>query len=168
MKPKYIKYFMDVAKLTANLSHAKRLKVGTVIVKDNRIISCGYNGLPAGWEPNICENVTFLSDSEYFDTPREEQKRFVPIAGTFFWKGMKTYDEVVHSEANAISRLASSTESGVGATIFCTHSPCINCSKIIYGAGIVTVYYDQEYRCDNGIQFLEKCGVEVIKYKSLD
>jgi len=163
MKPKFIKYFMDVAKLTANLSHAERLKVGTVIVKNDRIISCGYNGLPAGWEPNTCENTTFLSDSEYFSTPKEEQKRFAPIDGTFFWKGMKTYDEVIHSESNAISRLAQSSESGVGATIFCTHSPCIQCSKIIYGSGITTVYYEQEYRCNDGIEFLKKCGIGVIK-----
>lgn len=155
---------MAVAELTANLSYAQRLKVGSVIVKDNRIISCGYNGLPAGWEPNTCEKITYLSDSEYFNTPLEEQKRFVPIDGTFFWKGMKTYDELIHSEANSISRLASSTESGIGAVMFCTHSPCIQCSKIIYGAGITTIYYKHEYRSTDGIAFLQKCGVKVIKY----
>ena len=164
MKKKFIDYFMSVAELTANLSHAKKLKVGSVIVKDDRIISCGYNGLPVGWEPNTCEKVSFVSDSEYFDSSNEEQQKYVPVDGTFFWKSMKTYDEVIHSEANAISRLASSTETGIDSVMFCTHSPCIQCSKIIYGAGIKTVYYKHDYRSSDGIAFLEKCNVEVIKY----
>jgi len=164
MKQKFIDYFMSVAELTANLSHAKKLKVGSVIVKDDRIISCGYNGLPAGWNSNICEKVSFLSDAEYFNSTTEEKQKYTPIDGIYFWKGLKTYDEVIHSEANSISRLASSTESGVGAIMFCTHSPCIQCSKIIYSAGIKTVYYKHEYRSTEGIKFLKMCGVEIIKY----
>lgn len=165
MKNKFIKYFMDVADRTAQLSYAKRMQVGTVIVKNSRIISCGYNGLPSGWEPNDCEKEIILSDSEYFDLSKEEQKRFQPINDTFFWRGLKTYDEVIHSEANAISQLASSTESGVGAILFCTHAPCLQCSKIIYSSGIKTVYYKNDYRLNDGIQFLQKCGIEVFKFK---
>lgn len=169
---------MDVAERTSLLSHAKRLKVGTVIVKDDRIISCGYNGLPVGWEPNDCEYEITISDAKYQELSIEDKLRFynVPakplyeIEGTSWfefdvWKGLKTYEEVIHSEANAISRLASSTESGIDAILFCTHSPCLQCSKIIYGAGIKTVYYKTEYRSSDGINFLKKCGVEVIKYK---
>lgn len=165
IKSKYIHYFMDVAHRTSQLSYAKRLQVGTVIVKDDRIISCGYNGLPAGWESNGCEREIFLSDSEYFDLLPSERNRYVPVNDSFFWRGLKTYDEVIHSEANAISRLARSTESGIDAILFCTHSPCVQCSKIIYSAGIKTVYYKTEYRSSDGIQFLKKCGVNVIKYE---
>ena len=168
---------MDVAERTAQLSYAERLKVGTVIVKNNRIISCGYNGLPAGWEPNDCEYEITISDAKYQGLPQEDKLRFhnVPVKplyemeGTSWfefdtWKGLKTYDEVVHSEANAISQLASSTESGIGAILVCTHSPCLQCSKIIYSSGIKAVYYKHEYRSNAGIQFLKKCGVEVIHY----
>jgi dCMP deaminase len=165
MKTKFLNYFMDVAERTAQLSYAERLKVGTVIVKNNRIISCGYNGLPSGWEPNTCEHKIFLTDSEYFDLSLEDQNRYEPIPDSFFWRGLKTYDEVIHSEANAISQLASSTESGIGAILICTHSPCLQCSKIIYSSGIKAVYYKNEYRSNDGIQFLTKCGVDVIKYE---
>ena len=163
MKQKYIDYFLKVAHETAKLSYAKRLKVGTVIVKDNRIISCGYNGLPAGWEPNNCEYDLIIEDETYQKLSDEEQSRFYFIQQDIRWKGLKTYDEVIHSEANAISRLAKSSESGVGSILFCTHSPCLQCSKIIYGAGISIVYYKHDYRMDDGIKFLQRCGIEVIK-----
>ena len=166
---------MDVAERTAKLSYAERLKVGTVIVKNNRIISCGYNGLPAGWEPNDCEYEITLSNEKYLELSDKEKIRFSPkqqitnnngyYNNTVVWRGFKTFDEVVHSEANAIGQLASSTESGIGATLICTHSPCLQCSKIIYSSGIRAVYYKNEYRSDDGIQFLKKCGVEVIKYE---
>ena len=81
------------------------------------------------------------------------------------WTGLKTFDEVIHSEANAISQLASSTESGIGAFLFCTHAACLQCSKIIYSSGIKTVYYKHDYRLNDGIQFLQKCGIEVFKYE---
>lgn len=170
---------MDVAERTAQLSYAERLKVGTVIVKNNRIISCGYNGLPAGWEPNDCERKLVLTYEQYNSLPDNEKSRYNKVAKDgaftkegpytdfkeyFSWEGLKTYDEVIHSEANALSQLASSTESGIGAVLFCTHSPCLQCSKIIYSSGIKTVYYKNEYRCNDGILFLEKCGVEVIKF----
>ena len=180
IKSKYVKYFMDVAERTAELSYATRLKVGTVIVKNNRIISCGYNGLPAGWEPNDCERLIVLNYNEYNSLPDSEKSRYTKITKEgaftkqgpytdfreyFEWHGLKTYDEVVHSEANAIGQLASSTESGIGSVLICTHSPCLQCSKIIYSSGIKAVYYKNEYRCNDGILFLQKCGVEVIKYE---
>lgn len=175
MKDKFLNYFMDVAERTAQLSYAERLKVGTVIVKNNRIISCGYNGLPAGWEPNTCEYPVTITDDQYQGLSPEERARFSLVEKivncgngvfnkTIVWSGLKTYDETIHSEANAISQLASSTESGIGAILICTHSPCLQCSKIIYSSGIKAVYYKNEYRSNDGIQFLTKCGVEVIKY----
>jgi dCMP deaminase len=137
MKTKYIRAYMDVAKRFAELSSAKRLHVGAIIVKDDRIISIGYNGMPPGWS-NICEDVT------------EE--------GT-----LKTKPEVIHAEANAIAKLAKSTESGKDATMFLTHAPCIDCAKQIFTAGIQMVYYEKDYRSNDGLKFLSDCGVEVIK-----
>jgi dCMP deaminase len=163
MKDKFVKYFMDVAERTAQLSYATRLQVGTVIVKNNRIISCGYNGMPAGWTPNDCEYPVSIDSVEFSKLPIDEQARFTYNSNKNAWEGLKTYDELIHSEANAISQLARSTESGIGATIICTHSPCLQCAKIIYSSGIKTLYYKNEYRSAAGIRFLEKCGVKIHK-----
>lgn len=141
MKQKWIDAFMDTAERFARLSSAKRLQVGAVVVKDNRIISIGYNGMPAGWD-NTCENVVQHSDDTI---------------------SLVTKDEVIHAEANAISKLAKSGDSGNGADIFCTHAPCIHCAKIIYGAGISKLYYRESYRDTDGIDFLIKCNIEVEK-----
>jgi len=132
---------MDTAERFSQLSSAVRLKVGAVVVKDNRIISIGYNGTPAGWD-NCCEEVVQLSD----DTVTT-----------------KTKDEVIHAEANAVAKLARDGESGSGADLFCTHAPCVQCAKIIYGAGISSVYYRESYRNNDGIDFLQKCKINVKK-----
>lgn len=132
MKQKWIDAYMDTAERFAQLSSAVRLQVGAVVVKDHRIISIGYNGMPAGWS-NVCEDENF-----------------------------KTKDEVIHAEANAILKLAKSTDGGDGADLFCTHAPCIDCAKLIYGAGIKNVYYRDHYRNDDGLKFLEKCGINVM------
>ena len=163
MKEKFVKYFMDVAERTAQLSYATRLQVGTVIVKNNRIISCGYNGMPAGWMPNDCEYPVYIDECEFSNLTPSEKNRYNYDSESKCYKGLKTYDELIHSEANAISQLARSTESGIGATIICTHSPCLQCAKIIYSSGIETVYYKNEYRSDDGIVFLKKCGVKIYK-----
>ena len=141
MKQKWIDAFMDTAERFAQLSSAKRLKVGAVVVKENRIISIGYNGTPAGWT-NDCEEYVTLSDETVVN---------------------RTKDEVIHAEANAIAKLARDGESGRGADLFCTHAPCVQCAKMIYGAGINTVYYRNSYRDTDGIDFLTKCNIEVIK-----
>ncbi len=130
---KWIAAYMDTAERFAQLSSAVRLKVGAVVVKDHRIISIGYNGMPAGWT-NVCEDENF-----------------------------KTKDEVIHAEANAILKLAKSHDGGDGASLFCTHAPCVQCAKLIYGAGINSVYYRNQYRNDDGIKFLEKCEVKVMQ-----
>ena len=141
MKQKWIDAFMDTAERFAQLSSAKRLQVGAVVVKDNRIISIGYNGMPAGWT-NECEEVIQLSD----DTVE-----------------LKTKDEVIHAEANAILKLARDGESGNGSSLFCTHAPCIHCAKLIHGAGISKVYYRESYRDKIGLEFLENCKINVEK-----
>lgn len=130
MKPKLIHAYMDVAKRFAQCSTAQRLQVGAVVVKDDRIISIGYNGMPSGWD-NVCEEHG------------------------------KTKPEVLHAEANAITKLAKSTESGDGATLFCTHSPCIDCAKLIAQSGITEVYYDEHYRSEEGLKFLTKSGIRI-------
>lgn len=131
---------MDTAERFAQLSTAKRLNVGSVVVKDSRIISIGYNGTPSGWD-NTCEEVV------------EQHEDGGQVT--------KTKDEVIHAEANSISKLARSGESGLGSTMFVTHAPCIHCAKLIYGAGVEKVYYRHTYRETTGIDFLTKCGVTV-------
>ena len=132
---------MDVAQRFSELSSAKRLQVGAIVVKDDRIISIGYNGMPAGWT-NECEDYIQLSD----DTVTT-----------------KTKPEVIHAEANAIAKLARGTESGGGATMFLTHAPCVDCAKQMYTAGIKQVYYRNTYKDTHGIEFLQKCHIEVTK-----
>lgn len=138
MKPKFIDYYMKIAEVTSGLSYARRLQVGAVIVKDNQILATGYNGMPSGWE-NVCETVE-------------------PDGNT------KTKPEVLHAETNAIAKVAQSTESSAGSTLFCTHAPCIECAKLIYQSGINTVYYRDQYRSDAGLKFLELSGVNVHQY----
>jgi dCMP deaminase len=141
VKEKFRNAYMKVAETFAELSSARRLHVGAIIVKDDRIISIGYNGMPSGWN-NDCEDE--IIDDKWTVT-------------------LKTKPEVLHAETNAIAKLAKSTESGDGASMFITHSPCLDCAKLIYQSGIKSVYYRNTYRSDDGIKFLEKCNVNVEK-----
>lgn len=170
MKPKFIDYFMKVAELTATLSYAKRLKVGSIIVKDGRIISIGYNGMPAGWENN-CEEIEWCSAGGWLD-PEEIIQQW-PFEGTYIDTDgntvagryrLKTKPEVLHAESNALAKVARSTESSEGATLFCTHSPCIDCAKLIHQSGIETVYYKETYRSEDGLNFLRKSGINVHRH----
>jgi len=142
MKPKLAQAYMETAKIFAELSHARRLHVGAIVVKDDRIISIGYNGMPAGWD-NDCEDIVELHED----------------GGHVY----KTKPEVLHAETNAIAKLARSTESGLDSTLFVTHSPCLDCAKLIYQSGIRTVYFGSAYRSSDGVDFLAKSGVEVVK-----
>ena len=132
MKSKFIHAYMDVAKRFAQLSHAKRLNVGAIVVKDDRIISIGYNGMPSGWE-NECEIEN------------------------------RTKPQVLHAESNAIAKLARSNDSGLGADLFITHSPCIECAKLIYQSGINRVYFGEHYRSTDGLDFLKASNIDVIQ-----
>ena len=145
MKQKYIDAHMKVAETYASLSTAVRLKVGTIVVKDDRIISIGYNGMPSGWDNN-CEDV--IGDV------RDVNDNVVEIR-------LKSKPEVLHAETNAIAKLARSSESGLDATMFITHAPCLDCAKLIYQSGISKVYYRNVYRENTGIDFLLKGGVDV-------
>tara|TARA_E500000178_G_scaffold259169_1_gene255970 strand:+ start:401 stop:829 length:429 start_codon:yes stop_codon:yes gene_type:complete len=139
MKQKFLFAYMDVAERFAKLSHARRLQVGAIVVKDDRIISIGYNGMPSGWD-NDCEDIIAVDELE---------------------PTYKTKKQVLHAESNAITKLAKSTESGNKSTMFCTHSPCIECAKLIFQTGIDTLYYRKDYRSTDGIDFLKASGVTV-------
>jgi dCMP deaminase len=157
MKQKFIKAFMDVAARFASLSSAKRLQVGAIVVKDDRIISIGYNGMPSGWT-NECEDKIYCDDGDC-----SEQQ--LPKTENLPWLRYKlvTKREVLHAETNAIAKLAKSTESGDGAVLFVTHSPCLDCAKLIFQSGIRNVFYRDSYRNTDGITFLEKSGITVTK-----
>jgi len=174
MKPKIIKAHMEVAEIYAKLSTARRLQVGAILVKDDRIISIGYNGMPTGWDNN-CE------DNDYMDPgaggwlgPEEIYDRW-PLTETVVVANdnesreilrrycLKTKPEVLHAEANALAKVARSSESSEGAVLFVTHAPCMECAKMIYQSGIKQVFYRDNYRSDAGPAFLRQAGVLINK-----
>jgi len=161
MKEKYIKSHMKAASVYAELSTARRLQVGCVIVKDNTIIGIGYNGMPSGWDNN-CEEMEYVLKSECQHTDKHMiYNGYTETAHG--WSKLHTKSEVLHAETNAIAKVSRSTNSSEGATMFITHAPCLECAKIIHQAGINEVYYKNAYRSENGINFLKKCGIQVIK-----
>ena len=130
---------MKTAKVYASLSSARRLQVGAVIVRDNRIISIGYNGMPSGWDNN-CEYEI----------------------GASVKPTLKTRPEVIHAESNAITKVAASTEQTKGAVLYTTHAPCVDCAKLIHQCGIERVVYGEDYpKGTEGLTFLDKCGIIV-------
>ena len=145
MKEKLKQAYMQTAETFAELSHARRLHVGAIVVKDDRIISIGYNGMPAGWDNDCEDEVGHVLDVD---------ENVVEIR-------LKTKPEVLHAETNCIAKLAKSNESGLGATMFITHAPCLDCAKLIYQSGISSVLYRNSYRDTGGITFLVKSGVKV-------
>lgn len=169
MKEKFIKAYMQTAKTFADLSTAVKLKVGAIVVKDNRIISIGYNGTPAGWD-NTCEDKEWCSGGGWLS--QEEIEEGWPFEGTYVDANgnamngryrLKTKPEVIHAERNCLDKLARDNEGGNGAYMFITHAPCLECAKSIFGAGIARVYYSEEYRSTDGLEFLAKSGVEATK-----
>ena len=129
--------YIQMARVWATNSYCKRRQVGALIVKDRMIISDGYNGTPSGFE-NECEDENNHS---------------------------KLY--VLHAEANAITKVAKSNNSSEGATLYITASPCMDCAKLIIQAGIIRVVYADEYRITDGIELLEKAGIEVVQLSSV-
>ena len=141
---------MSIAEECAKMSRAVRLQVGSVIVKNDNIISFSWNGMPSGWDNNCEYEVTEFSSAEFGKSQ------------TFEKTGeLKTKPEVLHAETNCIAKLAKSTESGLGASMFITHAPCLNCAKLIYQSGIGSVLYRDAYRDTSGVEFLERSGVQV-------
>ena len=158
---------MKTAENYATLSTAVRLQVGAIIVKDDRIISIGYNGMPSGWD-NTCEEVEWCSGGGWLSP--EEIVEGWPYEGSYRdadgneMQGryrLKTKPEVLHAERNALDKLAKCNESGLGSTMFITHAPCLECAKSIYGAGISQVFYGTNYRSEEGVYFLKRCGIDI-------
>lgn len=135
---KYDKAYLRIADEWGKLSYCERKQVGAIIVKDRMIISDGYNGTPTGFE-NFCEDETGYT---------------------------KWY--VLHAEANAISKVASSTQSCKGATLYITLSPCKECSKLIHQTGIIRVVFQEAYKDDSGVRFLEKAGIDIAHISNLN
>ena len=147
LNSKHIHAHMKSAFNYADCSTAEKLKVGCVLVKDDRIISIGYNGMPPGWS-NTCETLSFFNE----------------FGKQLLTQALVTKPEVLHAEENAITKLARSTESGEGATAFITHAPCLSCAKLLYSSGIIEVYYVHEYRDTAGIYFLKQCKIGVNQF----
>ena len=167
MKQKFIDLYMDWAARTAQLSHARRLQVGAVIVKDDSVISYGYNGMPAGWD-NDCEDQVYDTDAGGWLSPEEVYQQYPYTeynadADEVYRYKLKTKPEVLHAESNAVAKVARSSQSGTNASLFVTHAPCLDCAKLIYQSGISSVYYRNSYRDVAGVEFLEKSGVSVTK-----
>ena len=159
MKEKFINAHMKAAEVYAELSTAKRLQVGCVIVKDNTIIGIGYNGMPSGWDNN-CEDVEYILKEEC-----RQSDRFMMHNGytesAHGWSRLHSKKEVLHAETNAIAKVSRSTNSSESASLFVTHAPCLDCAKIIHQAAIKEVYYRHNYRSIDGIEFLKKCNIGV-------
>ena len=132
------KRYLRMARIWAENSYCQRRKVGALIVKDKMIISDGYNGTPSGFE-NICEDENGVT---------------------------KPY--VLHAEANAITKIACSSNSSKDATLYVTASPCIECAKLIIQAGIKRVVYSQQYRLDDGIKLLERANIKIVYIETMD
>lgn len=152
---------MKAAENYAELSSAQRLHVGCVIVKDTRIISIGYNGMPSGWDNNCEDRMHINKENTEGMTPQQIKERF-PFKDSGGLYGLKTKPEVLHAETNAIAKVARSNESCEGATLYTTVAPCLDCAKLIYQSGITKVFYRNDYpRGTLGIEFLEKCSIGV-------
>ena len=161
MKHKMKLAHMRTAFNYAACSSAVRLQVGSIIVKDDAIISIGYNGQPSGWD-NVCEEREYMaSDAGGWLDPEEIDDKWPFVADDKRRYRLKTKSTVLHAESNAISKLAKLNGGGQNAAIFITHCPCLDCAKTIYQAGITEVYYAQSYRDTIGADFLIQCGLTV-------
>ena len=135
---RYHRLYIDIAKRISEMSYAKRSKVGCVIVKDGRIISMGWNGMPTGWD-NKCEHLVLWDNHVQLSHPI-----------------LVTNDEVLHAESNAIAKLARDGQSSLGCTVYVTLAPCLQCAKLIHQSGINQLVYTEDYRDSSGLEFLKK------------
>lgn len=159
MKEKDKQLYMDIAERVSQQSYAIRLKVGAVFVSEEGIISIGYNGTPSGWS-NICEDRIYMDEESQITG----ESLFDPIEEK--WFNLVSKETVLHAESNLFSKIMRSGVSSKNGSLFLTHSPCIQCAKIIYQSGIKEVFYNREYRSNNGLSFLKEIGIYVEQFKS--
>ena len=139
MKQRFKELYIDIASRVAQMSYATRLKVGAIIVKDDRILSIGYNGTPSGWS-NECEIREYAPDNiEIADGTYPHKEFHGEFSDQVQLYRLKTKPETIHAERNALDKIAKSTESSNGASLFVTHSPCLECAKSIFTTGITSV-----------------------------
>lgn len=167
---KYNDFYMDVASRVAEMSYAIRLKVGSVLVKNNNIISYGWNGMPSGWD-NDCEDKVWDRGAGGWLDPEEILEQYPyemwhEQAQRDVRYGLKTKPEVLHAEANCLLKIAKSTASSSDSIMFCTHAPCLQCAKLIHQSGVSKLYYRNAYRDSDGVEFLKRSGVDVEQYSN--
>lgn len=165
MKTKFVHAYMEIAETISKLSTARRRKVGCIVVKNDSIIGFGYNGTTKGWDNN-CEDEIFTTFDNELEATELSEKGWTLHEGNTA-SMLVTKPDVVHAEINAISKIAKSTESSEGSTMFLTLSPCIECAKAIFQSGISKVVYKNIYRNDSGIKFLQDRGLEVINFDNI-
>lgn len=154
MCTKYDKKYLQMATIWGTNSYAQRNKVGALLVKDNQIISDGYNGTPKGFD-NCCEKKEIVTYNEFSLNEYSEEV-------------LVTKPEVLHAEANAITKVAKSNYSSDGSTLYVTLSPCFECAKLIIQAGIKRVVYKETYRNTEGLELLKKAGISVEQINDID
>jgi dCMP deaminase len=164
---------METAHVVAKQSRAQRAQVGALLVRDNNILAYGYNGTPSGFDNN-CEDKEYMSDDaggwlDYEEIqerwPHQEQQ--LPKDDNLPWRRYRTVTkrEVLHAESNALMKIARSTQTSEGATLYVTLSPCFECAKLIVQSGVKRVVFGQQYRDSSSITFLKQANIEVEKYE---
>lgn len=162
-KIKNDEYYIKVCEASAERSYAERAKVGAVLVKDGRIISDGYNGTPKGFD-NTCEHMVVMYTNTVNDAVSLSDNDNITV-DMFPQTQVVTKPEVLHAEANAITKCAKSTESSDGATLYTLLSPCFECAKLIIQSGIIRVVYRDEYHTTTGLDLLREANIKVEQYE---
>ncbi len=163
------KSYLRIALAVGSRSYAVRHKVGSVIVKDDQIISDGFNGTPHGFD-NCCENEVKcdVDPSDSLDGGASICMTYNDDCNKCPHHYLVTKPEVLHAESNAITKLARSTQSSEGATLYVTLSPCFDCAKLIIQSGIKRVVYMEKYRSEDGLKLLEKAGIQVEQIENIN
>ena len=162
MNPKLSRAYMDVARRFADLSYAQRRRVGCVIVKDD-IVHPGYNGTPAGWD-NSCENREYMPTATGTILERDLDREWPHVDEDSYRRyRLVTKKEVLHAESNALAKMLKAGMSTRDSDVYVTLSPCIDCAKMLFQAGVRSVTYADNYRDDAGVRFLQQAGVKVSK-----
>ena len=161
---KYHKLYMTIAQSCAQMSYARRKKVGAVLVRDGRILSMGWNGMPAGFD-NDCEEKIYPSElmGDFDQHPDEFANSFPYVDDSGKPYQLKTRPEVLHAELNCIAKLAKHGDSAKDSTMYVTLQPCVECSKLLIQSGVSEVFYLEPYRCSQGMQMLVRAGISVTK-----